>query len=234
VGLSAQNEPPAEDPQSEGRPAEDLRERYRAQMRASIGGWSGTVITAIPTVVFVAVNSFAGLKPAVLAAVGSAALAAVYRLIRKEPVQHAISSLLGVLVAALIAARSGQARDYFLLGIITSFGYAAVFAVSIAIRRPLVGVLWEFLDPTPTGGAGWRRTPALMRAYDLATAAGFVLFLARAVVQQSLFAHDATGWLAVARLAMGYPLYILALAFAFWICRRAQRQVRATQPQAEQ
>ena len=226
MGLTPPDPPEASSPD-----APQFAERYREQMRASIGGWSGTIVTAVPTVVFIAVNAFAGLKPAVLAAVASAVLAAIYRLARKQPVQHAVSSLLGVVVAALIAARSGEARDYFLLGIITSFGYAAVFAVSILIRRPLVGVLWEFLDPTPTGGAGWRRTPALMRAYDVATAAGFLLFLSRAVVQQSLFLHDATGWLAAARLGMGYPLYVAALGFAFWICRRAQRGVRAAHAQ---
>jgi MFS family permease len=227
VGLIPEDEP---GPDAIAGPVQDLRERYRQQMRASIGGWSGTVVTAVPTVVFVVVNSLAGLKPAVLAAVASAVLLSAYRLIRREPVQHALSGLLGVAVAALIAARSGQARDYFLLGIITSFGYAAAFGISILVRRPLVGLLWEFLDPSPTGERHWRDVPVLMRAYSWATAAGFVLFLSRAVVQQSLFSHHATGWLAFTRIAMGYPLYALALAFAFWICRRAQHTLRVQSP----
>ena len=40
----------------------DLREVYRKQMLASIGGWSGTVITALPTVVFVIVNALSTLR----------------------------------------------------------------------------------------------------------------------------------------------------------------------------
>ena len=53
--------------------------------------------------------------------------------------------------------------------------------------------------------------------------AAFLLFAARAAVQTSLFASDRTSWLAVARLGMGYPLYIAVLAFVFWVCRRAHR-----------
>lgn len=212
---------------SSGGRRDELRDKYRTQMLASIGGWSGTVISALPTVVFVAVNSLAGLRPGVLAAIGVAAAAAVYRLLRKESLQQAGGSLFGVIIAAAIASRTGQARDYFLLGILTSFLYAAVFAGSIAIRRPLVGIIWEFLDPTDAAEGSWRRERSLLRAYDKATVAALLLFLSRAVVQTSLFQHDATGWLAIARIAMGYPLYILTLGYIFWVCRRAQRALRA-------
>ena len=55
--------------------------------------------------------------------------------------------------------------------------------------------------------------------------AGLVLFLARGIVQATLYGHDATGWLAFARVAMGYPLYIAAVGFALLIVRRARRQI---------
>ena len=63
--------------------------------------------------------------------------------------QQALAGLFGVVVAAVIAARTGQARGYFLLGIWSSFIYAGVFVASMLARRPVVGLLWEFLDPTP-------------------------------------------------------------------------------------
>lgn len=233
MGLTPPEPEPSTGPRGEQSRArrDELRDKYRTQLLSSIGGWSGTVISALPTVVFVAVNSFAGLRAGVIAAVGVAATAALYRLLRKESLQQAAGSLLGVLVAAAIASRTGQARDYFLVGILTSFLYAAVFAGSIAIRRPLVGVIWEFLDPTEVGNRRWRRVPSLMRAYDKATGAALLLFLSRAIVQTSLFQHNATGWLAVARIAMGYPLYILTLGYIFWVCRRAQRPLRAAEPE---
>ena len=216
---------------AEDRPPErraDLRETYRKQMLDGIGGWTGTVITAIPPVVFVIVNASAGLRPAIVAAVGSAVGLAVYRLARRQSVQQALTGLFAVVIAAVIAARTGQARGYFLLGIWSSFAYAAAFAVSAILRRPIIGLLWEFLEPTP-GGADvpWYRRPVLLRAYDLATLTATVVFLARGVVQLALFRRNATGWLAFARIAMGYPLYIAAVGLGFWIVTRARRRLAA-------
>jgi hypothetical protein len=218
--------------QAPGERRAELRETYRKQMLDSIGGWTGTVITAIPPVVFVVVNATAGLHPAIFAAVGAAVVLAGYRLARRQSVQQALTGLFAVVIAAVIAARTGQARGYFLLGIWSSFAYAAAFGASIIVRRPVVGLLWEFLDPTPTsdstsgeGDVPWNRRRALLRAYDLATLGATVVFLARGIVQLTLFRHNATGWLAFARISMGYPLYIAAVGFGFWIVTRARRRL---------
>ena len=44
---------------------EDLRDRTRQQILDSMGGWSGTIVAAIPLLVFVIVNAVAGLRTAV-------------------------------------------------------------------------------------------------------------------------------------------------------------------------
>ncbi|MEP7019639.1 MAG: DUF3159 domain-containing protein [Pseudonocardiales bacterium] len=207
-------------------PRIDLRETYRKQMLDGIGGWTGTVITAIPPVVFVIVNSIADLRPAIIAAVGAAVALTVYRLIRRQSIQQALTGLFAVVVAAVIAGRTGEARGYFLLGIWSSFAYAAAFAVSVLVRRPVVGLMWEFLEPMPgVDGVPWHKRKALLRAYDIATLAATVVFLARGVVQLTLFRHNATGWLAFARISMGYPLYIAAVGFGFWIVSRTRRRL---------
>lgn len=204
----------------------ELRETYRQQLLTGIGGWTGTVITAIPPVVFVLVNALTNLRPAIIAAVGTAMVLAVYRLIRRQSVQQALTGLFAVVVAAVIAARTGQARGYFLLGIWSSFVYAAAFGVSAIVRRPVVGLLWEFLDPTPDADdQPWYRRRTLLRAYTVATMAATLVFLARGIVQLTLFRHNATGWLAFARISMGYPLYIAAVGFGFWIVTRARRRI---------
>jgi FtsH-binding integral membrane protein len=204
-----------------------LRETYRAQLLTGIGGWTGTVITAIPPVVFVIVNATSGLRPAIIAALATGVALAVYRLVRKQSTQQAISGLFGVLIAAIIAARTGQARGYFLLGIWSSFAYAVPFAISVLVRRPIVGWLWEFLDPAPDDPAGrpWYRRRVLLRAYTIATLIGTVVFLARGIVQALLYHQNATGWLAFARVAMGYPLYIAGVALAFLVVRRARHSI---------
>ncbi|HEY7008210.1 MAG TPA: DUF3159 domain-containing protein [Jatrophihabitantaceae bacterium] len=208
----------------------DLRETYRRQMLDSIGGWTGTVITALPPVVFVIVNAITGLRPAIIAAVATGIALTLYRLARKQSAQQALSGLFGVLIAALIAARTGQARGYFLLGIWSSFLYAVPFAVSVLVRRPLVGVLWEFLDPSPKDPAHpdrpWHRCRPLLRAYTIATLIGTALFLSRGIVQATLYHDNATGWLAFARVAMGYPLYIAAVGAGYWVVRRARHDMQ--------
>lgn len=215
---------------SRGDPRPDLRDVYRSQLQASIGGWTGMLVAAVPPVVFVVVNALASLRSAIIAAVASGVLLAGYRLARKQSVQQAVSGLVGVLIAAAIAARSGHARDYFLFGIWTSFAYAVPFAGSLLVRRPLVGVVWEFLDPSPPDplGTPWYRRRPLLRAYAMATGFAALLFLARGAVQAALYHENATGWLAFARVVMGYPLTVLAVAAGYWVVRRGRRAVAAT------
>lgn len=207
-------------------PPDELRERTRQQILDSMGGWSGTIVAAIPLLVFVLVNAVTGLRPAIGAAVAAGVLVAGYRLARRQPVQQALTGLFSVAVAAAIAGRTGEARGFFLLGIVSAFGYAAVFAVSLLVRRPLVGVIWEYLDPSPLpDGQRWHRLRELRRAYDVATTAVLAMFLARAVVQLSLFSENRTGLLAAAKLAMGLPLYLAVVAVVFWVVRRARHRL---------
>jgi hypothetical protein len=218
---------PDPDREASARPTgDDLREKTRQQLLDSFGGWSGTTVTAIPPVVFVAANAWTGLHTAIIAALVSGVVLAIYRLVRRQPVQQALTGLFSVGIAAAIAARTGQARGFFLLGIVAAIGYAAIFAVSLLVRRPLVGVLWEFLDPSPLPeGTRWHRVPRLFRAYTIATLAALAMFAGRAVVQLSLFKDNKTGLLAVTKLAMGYPLYIAVVGLAFWVVRRAKREL---------
>ena len=195
----------------------------------SIGGWRGLVDSGLPVVVFVAVNAAADLRAAIWAAIAAGVVLFAIRLARKETVQQALSGFFGVLVAAFIAHRTGEAKGFFLLGIWASFLYAGVFLVSVLARRPLVGVIWEYVDGT--GGQAWRRDKPLMRVYTWCTLVWVAVFLARGLVQRYLYEEDQTGWLAVARLAMGYPLTIAALAVSVLAVRRLRRSREADEPE---
>ena len=188
----------------------------------SIGGWRGLVDSGLPVVVFVAVNAFAGLRAAIWAAIGVGVVLFGVRLARKETVQQALSGFFGILIAAFIANRTGEAKGFFLLGIWASFAYAGVFLVSVLARWPLVGLIWEYVDGRGIGTA-WRKDRALMRVYTWCTLLWVVVFLARGLVQRYLYDQDATGWLAFARLAMGYPFTIGALAVSVLAVRRVRK-----------
>ena len=206
---------------------EALREQMRQQFLTGLGGWTGMAIAAVPTVVFVVVNAVGDLRVAAICAVASSLLLAGIRLAMKKSPQQALSGLLGVVIAVFIAARTGQARGYFLLGIVTSFVYGAACLATIVARRPAAGLLWEFLDPSAPldPPVRWYRRRELLTAYSYATGCAVAVFLARGAVQLALYHRDATGWLATARIVMGYPLTILAVLAAVWIVRRARKQL---------
>ena len=192
-----------------------------------MGGVSGLIYASIPSVAYVIVNAIAGLDAAIVVAIGASSGLILLRVLRKEPIQPAVSGLLGVVVASLIALYTGSAEGYFLPGIWISLAMAVVFAVSIVMRRPLVGVIWNAL--TSAGErALWHTDKRALHAFDVATLAFVAVFAARYVVQDWLYDAGSTGWLAVARIAMGYPMLALALLVTWWAVRRARCRLEVT------
>jgi hypothetical protein len=50
-------------------------------------------------------------------------------------------------------------------------------------------------------------------------------------VQQWLYNEDSTGWLAFAKIVMGYPLLALALLVVLWAVRRSDKRLKALSEQ---
>jgi hypothetical protein len=215
---------------------EDEDDKPAPTLLEQMGGVSGLVYSSIPVLVFVGVYLPShSLAAAIWASVGSGVAILIWRLIRHEPIQPAISGLFGIAVAAFIAYRTGSARGYFLFGIWTSLLYGGAFLVSVVVRWPLAGVVWSALNST---GMGWRADKASRRDYDVATVVWVVVFGARFVVQHWLYDTNQVGWLAFARIAMGWPLTAIAALVTVWAVRKAdQRQKILTEtdePAAEQ
>ncbi len=193
-------------------------ERAEPTMLEQMGGIAGLVYSTLPILVFVPANALWGLTRAIWVALGVAAAVLVWRLVRREPVQPAISGFIGVGISAFIAYRVGDAKGFFLFGIYTSLVYGGVFLASVLVRWPLVGVIWHSINGE---GRAWRGDRRTLRAYDIATLAWTVVFGARYLVQSQLYDADRTGLLAVARIAMGWPLAAVALGVTVWAVRRA-------------
>jgi hypothetical protein len=200
------------------------------EMLDQMGGISGMIYSSLPVVAFVPVSTFAGLVPAIASALGIAALVLVWRLIRHESVQPAVSGFIGVGFCALIAYLVGESKGYFLLGIWSSLFWAAVFALSVLIRRPIVGYIWGFFKEHDSN---WRRVRKAVYAYDVATLVWVGVFLSRFIVQHYLYDMDQTGWLGFARIAMGWPLTILAALSMYFPVRIAQRAVKEAEGEAD-
>jgi hypothetical protein len=122
-----------------------------------LGGWRGMVDASLPTIAFIVANSLDGLRTGIWAALGAAVLVFLLRLVRRETVQQAVSWLFAVGIAVAIAAFTGQARDFYMPGIIRNAGLAVVLFGSVVVRRPLVGVIAEFLAPSHLGAMASHR-----------------------------------------------------------------------------
>jgi hypothetical protein len=208
---------PEKDTADEAEPAQKLNAHALLQQ---MGGISGLIYSSLPILVFVPVSSLAGLMPAIFAALGVATLILIWRLIRKESLQPAFSGFFAVGVSALIAYLVGASKGYFLLGIWSSLLYAAVFGISVLIRRPVVGYVWGWVNQHDRG---WRKVRKAVFAFDVATVVWVVVFGARFVVQNHLYDADQTGMLGVARIAMGWPLTGVAALVTYLAIRTAQR-----------
>jgi hypothetical protein len=136
-----------------------------------LGGWRGMLDATLPTLAFILANSAAGLRTGIWAALGSALLVFLFRLVRRESVQQAFSGLFAVAIAVAIAANSGEARDFFVLGIIRNAAIGLVLLGSVAIRRPLIGYLAEFLAPSHLGAMAAHSLPWMGRGTGLPAAA---------------------------------------------------------------
>ena len=212
--------PPPES-ETDGQAAGGSRqEREFPTLLEQMGGVQGVVASTIPVAVFVVVNVAFGLQPALISALAAGVAIAVWRLARKQALQPAVSGFLGVGVAAFIAYRTGEARGFYLPGLLFSAVCGLAFLVSMFVRWPLAGVVWHAVNGD---GQSWRSDPRLLRAYTFATALWTVVFASRVVVQGWLYNADEETWLGIARLAMGYPLVGLALLGTIWAVRRARR-----------
>jgi hypothetical protein len=137
-----------------------------------LGGWRGMVDASLPTIAFIVANSLGGLRAGIWAALGSAVLIFLVRLVRRESVQQAVSGLFAVGVAVAISAFTGQARDFYVPGIIRNAGLAVLLFGSVLLRRPLVGVIAEWLAPSHLGAMASHRlsAPGLRGRMDRARA----------------------------------------------------------------
>lgn len=203
-----EGDPHAEDP---------VQEEIEETLLERMGGWQSLVYSTLPVLIFVPINAWKGLQPAIWVALAVALVVFCVRLFRKEKLTPAVSGFFTVALCAFIAYRMGNAKGYFVWGIWVSAAYAILSIISMIARWPIVGVLWNALNGL---GQAWRADKNRRRWYDLATLAWALVFAARFVVQQWLYAEDAATALGVTRIVMGWPLTILAVVVSVWAIRK--------------
>ncbi|WP_304112420.1 DUF3159 domain-containing protein [Mycolicibacterium bacteremicum] len=184
------------------------------------GGVRGLIYSGLPVSVYAVTSAVAGRIPAVIAAVSAAALVFGWQLVKRESLRPALWGFLGVAACAGLALFTGEAKDFYLPGIWIALAVAITLTASIAIRRPLVGVVWAWVTGRDDA---WRRVPRVRLAFDLVTAVMAIVSWSRFVVQNHLYASNEAELLAVARLAMGWPLFLVTSAALVFAVRYAIR-----------
>ncbi|MEU2206219.1 DUF3159 domain-containing protein [Streptomyces hygroscopicus] len=195
--------------------AADSRAAADTALLEAFGGVRGMVDTTVPGLVFVLLYTIKrDIHLAAIAALGLTVLLALARLVRKETLKHAFSGVFGVAFGAVFAMMSGDAKNFYLPGMLYTLGLAVAYVLSALFRYPLIGVL---LGPMLKENLSWRtRNPGRFRAYTRATWAWGLILLAKSAVLFPLYWWgDATqlGWVKV---ALGIPPFLLCV-YLTWI-----------------
>ncbi|MGW7687794.1 DUF3159 domain-containing protein [Streptomyces asiaticus] len=202
-------------PTGHRRTAADSRAAADTALLEAFGGVRGMVDTTVPGLVFVLLYTIKrDIHVAAIAALGLTVLLAVARLVRKETLKHAFSGVFGVAFGAIFAMMSGDAKNFYLPGMLYTLGLAIAYILSAIFRFPLIGVL---LGPMLKENLSWRtRNPGRFRAYTRSTWAWGLILLAKSAVLFPLYWWgDATqlGWVKV---ALGIPPFLLCV-YLTWI-----------------
>jgi hypothetical protein len=188
----------------------------------AVGGVRGIIDGGAPALVFVLVNAIVDLQTAIIVAVAVGLFICLARLVRREPLLQAICGFIGVAIAAFLAHRTGSARAFFLPGILLNVLYGAVGLVSVVVGYPVGGYAFAAFDERYTR---WREQPATRRVAVQVTLAWTAVFAVRVVVQGLLYLANSPGWLAVAKIAMGWPLAAAAAGLTWHLLRRLPAEV---------
>ncbi|KAB8184867.1 DUF3159 domain-containing protein [Microbispora catharanthi] len=192
----------------------------RAQMSKALGGRRGIVEAAVPTIAFT--GTWMGtneLKTSLIVGVASAVVLLLVRLAQRTTPQFVLNSLVGIGIGAFFAARTGDAKDVFLPGILYNAAYAAGMLLSIVVRWPIVGFLIGSVTGDPTA---WHSDTALVRLCSRLTWLLMLPCLLRVVVQLPLYWADQVTALGVAKIALGWPLQVAGLAAMVWVLARGR------------
>ncbi len=196
-----------------------------ASLAEILGGHGAAVDATVPVIAFVLVftiaDAVAWASPVAWAggaAVLAAAVIGVVRMLGGKRPRAVLLGLLGVAVAALVALYTGRAVDFFLVQIVSNAASALVWAVSIVIRWPLLGVV---VGTALGQRTRWRRDPDLLRGYQRASWVWVGQYLVRLAVFVPLYLADAVVALGIARSVLTWPLVALCVALSWPVLRSA-------------
>ena len=198
-----------------------------ALLASALGGWSGVIDSGLPFVVFTIAYLVTdrNLETTLYASVGTAAVLALLRLMRRQSLQQIFSGLIGVGIAAFLAQRTGNADNFFLPGIITNAAYASACLISIALHRPLLGYVIEAMRGRDMS---WVKDPVAHRLFSTITWLWALIFGVRVAIMFPLYLLGQTAALGTLKVLLGYPLFALGIFVTFRLLAKAKKESAIT------
>lgn len=181
-----------------------VEEVVRTELLRALGGWRGTVEAAVPIILFLlAWTTTDRLRTSIVVAGAGMAVFVLLRLVQRQTLVHVTSGVLGLVVAAVVASRTGDASDFFLPGILYNAGLAVVFAASMLTGWPVVGFMFGAVTGDPTG---WRSRRGVRRLFQRLTGVLLANYVIRVLVQLPLYLAGSVVALGISKVVLGWPL----------------------------
>ena len=194
----------------------------RDKVIGALGGTKGLIDSGLPAIVFlIAFNVTKDVRTAITSALALSLILAIFRLARKDTIQHSISGVVGVLICAYFANRSGNATDFYFPKLLTNLGYGTVYLIANLVGWPILGLV---LGPLLGENLTWRNNPARKKMYLKASWIWVAMFFSRIAVQYPIYRSGNVNLLGTVNLAMGYPLFFAA-AYGTWLVIKSEPPV---------
>ncbi|MCM2511761.1 DUF3159 domain-containing protein [Streptomyces griseoincarnatus] len=195
--------------------ADDARAVTEAALFEAFGGVRGMVETVLPGLLFVSIYTVnKNLHMSALAALGVALVMVVVRLARRDTVKHAFSGVFGVGFGVVFAMMTGNAKDFYLPGMLYTLGLALTYIVTAVAGVPLIGLM---LGPVFKENLSWRtRNPGRKKAYTKASWAWGLILLAKCAILFPLYWWADTTQLGWVLVALKIPPFLLAV-YLTWV-----------------
>ena len=134
----------------------------RDKIVQALGGKKGLFDSGIPSIVFLVVfNIRDDVREAAMVALALSAVLGVFRLLRREKLQSAVTGVIGVLICYLLVRSTGKAEDFYLPGLFINAGYGAVYLITNLAGWPIICLV---LGPLLGEDMHWRKVPERKRA----------------------------------------------------------------------
>ncbi|MFI8293754.1 DUF3159 domain-containing protein [Streptomyces sp. ms191] len=213
--MTSLDKPTTDQAAQDAKDAQASKEVTEAALFEAFGGVRGMVETVVPGLLFVTIFTInKDLHVSAIAALAVSLALVVVRLIRRDTVKHAFSGVFGVAFGVVFAMMTGNAKDFYLPGMLYTLGLALAYIITTLAGVPLIGLI---LGPVFKENLSWRtRNPGRKKAYAKASWAwGLILLGKCAILFPMYWWADTTkfGWVLV---ALKIPPFLLAV-YLTWV-----------------